>query len=133
MTSASNKFFACVALVLSVDLGFAAHAVAATSSEVSATKPSMTYGQIVKETRLPKGNADKITSGLVGRRVRFTLKPFSQGQGAFYVNKDDRIGFVCKSMDRGFKGGRIDAAIVQHEAGADDGEFFTLDHCSVAK
>ena len=95
---------------------------AAPAQQVPAEKSTLSYPELVKATDAG------IPLTLVNRRVRLDIKPFGRGSDAYYVNKKDTIGFVCKTKAVGFKGGIVEATIVGYE-NPGEGEFFTLANC----
>lgn len=120
---------------------FAAAILATTSaawsvSPTTATLKPITYAHLRAEVRRISGidGGDSALSSAIARQpIRLHLKPFGGVSKAFYVSKTDMIGFICDRAEPGFKGGPVDAFVLRHEAGADDGDFFVLDNCTGVK
>ncbi|MCR6480891.1 hypothetical protein NU688_32370 [Variovorax sp. ZS18.2.2] len=93
----------------------------------------MSYVQLKKETWRLASDRNELVDAVVARRVRLNLRPFGGGSDAFFVDRQDQIGFVCRSKSRGFKGGAVVSVIITYESGGDQGDFFTLDHCEVSR
>lgn len=111
-------------------------AVAVPAGNVLALAPLLTYKDLVSEARRYErleGGERAIAGKVLFQKVRLDLKPFSSGSSDYFVVRRDEIGFVCKKVATGFKGGTIEATIVGHEEGAEGSHFYTLDACAAKK
>lgn len=115
--------------------GIAGTALAHSESElrITASKPVLTYADLVSQTRKLASHRSELVAAVVGRRVRLSLEPFGSRSDLFFADKQDDVGFTCRSKARGFKSGVVVATIVDYEPGSDAGDFYTLDRCGRAK
>lgn len=111
-------------------------AIAMPAGNVLALVALLAYKDLVTEARRYErleGAERAITGRVLFQKVRLDLRPFGSGSSDYFVVRRDEIGFVCKKVATGFKGGAIEATIIGHQEGAEGSHFYVLDACAVKK
>lgn len=78
----------------------------------------------------PKGSKTVLAKDIIGHRFLLNLKDFNGGDAGYYVAIKDRISFTCAKKSNTFRGGLLEATIVDHHMGDGTNHVFVLDNCS---